>query len=637
MRAKQFQRMEMLRTGKLKQALEAVPKGSQPELEALLTSKASPFKLTPEVSKAYKLAEKSATIETKSLISKGLLSKSRAESAVWKGLTKEFGKSIEELKALGIKEPVYYPHTFVQHPAKAYLTLRKTKPGYLKERMGVAGYEEPFISIPKHKTEFITQKTINEALGNIEKTFGKKIGKEGLLSGYVEWKPKGYMEYFKKTGEPLVYVKKAKAYKGLQIPKQIDRACIDAFKAPLPEVLEKTLKAVWDPATNAWKMSVLALSPRWIFNNIMGNFILNISGGVGPKGYFDAAKAMLRAKKMTKTQGISMARAMRRQHVPARVESGLYHAEARVATPTAKGSWLVADKAPVTSMWKKLGYKLGEVPKAMYRFNSGVESFFRTAHYLDKVGRPGFSSAKAVASVNEFLFDYSALSALEKATIRRIDPFWAWHKNITRLAATYPVKHPIGTALYQKAQALVKDDKDYRFLPEYMKGYTKLPFKIGEEQAHLSTRGLNPFSDIFAGMSALHPLIKIPIERTTGVELWKDKPFTSPYTGYYGSNEKVVPPLWRHLAMQVPHYKLMEDLIKPYAKYGTGEPILDRETGQPKYSKNRILELLKMLGINISTYNLEEMTQKGIDEAMRKEKVKLDYGKIYELFKSLNT
>ncbi len=624
MQFKQFQRQNWLKEGNLKKALDVVPLEEQATLQALLEGKAIPFNVSKEVANAYKIAEKSAAVETQSLISQGLLSKGRHESAVWGGLTKEFDMSIKELKALGIKEPVYYPHTFEQYASKTYLGLQKKTPSYLKTRKGAIGYEEPYISIPKHKAEYITQKTIREGLNNVEKTFAKPIGKEGLLPGYTEFKPGGYLEYFRDPHTGFTGVKKATAYKNLQIPKQIDTACREAFRNPLPVTMEKFFKATWDKGTNTWKMSVLALSPRWIFNNIMGNFILNTAGGVGPGSYWKAGKAMLKAKKAAKTTGITFERAMSRQHVPAGAwQGGIYSAEARVATPTATGSYLIGNKAPVTSMWKKAGYKLAEVPKAMYRFNSAVEGFFRTAHYLDKVGQPGFSSKMALASVNEFLFDYSRMSTLEKATIRRIDPFWAWHKNITRLAATYPFKHPVKFALYQKIQSLEKDERDYRFIPEYLQGYAELPGGEGAEKNYLSTRGMNPFSDIFAGISALHPLLKIPIERATGTELWKGKPFSTPYQTY-GQTEKVTPPLWRHIISQFPHAKLIETLFRPYAIYSTGQPVLDKE-GQIKYQKSRLLEILKMFGINITPYDLEEMYEQGVSGAMSKQTAKENY------------
>jgi len=118
-------------------------------------------------------------------------------------------------------------------------------------------------------------------------------------------------------------------------------------------------------------------------------------------------------------------------------------------------------------------------------------------------------------------------------------------------------------------------------------------------------------------------MLKIPIERTTGIELFKGKPFTSPYKGW-GSTEKVVPPIWRHIISQFPHAKLIETAFRPYATYSTGDPVLDKE-GQIKYQKSRLLELLKMFGVNITSYDLDQMYEQGVSGAMREQTAKESY------------
>lgn len=655
MKAKQFNRLKNIRTGRLKKLLEAVPEGQQPELRALLQRRAEPWNIGQALDDAWKATEKSMDIESKSLIARGRLAPARHTNAVWRELTTEFGQSIDDLEKLGIKEPVYFPATYEAYPSKPYFSLRKRTPGYLKEKKIIdvekqiaMGREEPFISIPKHKAEYYVQKTTAEALSQIEKTLGKpwKSG-DAFLPGYGEWKPGGYFDFFKTMQKPFGAktalrpgVGVSRAVGKMQMPNYIIKSMNEMLLTTPEAYLTKFLKASFDKVTNTWKMSVLALSPRWIVNNFLGNTMLNLAGGVNPKAYFDAFKVWKNAKNMMKTQGVTFERAMRRQGItPGVWQSGIYQAEARVATPGTGGSWLV-ERKPITNAWKKIGYKIAEVPKAMYRVNSGVESFFRTAHYLDKIGKSGFNSKLALKSVNEFLFDYSAMTTFEKAFIRRIDPFWAWHKNITRLVATYPFKYPVRAGLVQKLQQMVEDDKDYRFVPEYMKSYQLLnnpftgePIQIGGENAYINMRGMNPFSDIFMGMGSLHPLLKMLVERSTGTELYKGKSFTSPYQSY-GSNEKVVPSLGRHLMMQVPQLNLIEDLIRPYAKYSTGEPILDRETGDVKYPQNRILELLKMWGVNISPYNLEEMTQQGMEQAMREQKTRENFLQLLEQYKN---
>jgi len=395
---------------------------------------------------------------------------------------------------------------------------------------------------------------------------------------------------------------------------------------------------VYDPVTNVWRTSVLALSPRWVFNNFVGNLALNTAGAVNPYAYIKAARLMKQAKSLAKQKGWTVNKALRKLGVPEQVSRGLYAAEARSAA-TRIGIGL-EKTSPIQSIYAKAFKYTGlpQIAKGMYRFNSGIESFFRTAHYLDKIGKPGFNVAKAIKSVNEFLFDYSALSSLEKATIRRILPFWSWQKNITRLVATYPIKYPQRAILIQKLSKLALDkqneqnEMDFRFLPEYLRDYipTGLEATSGEK-LYLSTRGINPFADVGVSLANLHPIIKLIIERSTGTNLFKQRPFTSPYRGY-GSTEKIVPSLPRHLASQFPQYQLYQNIRYPYAKYDTGEPILTKK-GEPKYYRNRLLDILKYFGINLTPYDIEGMTQQGVERAMREESQKEKFLKKLKQFK----
>lgn len=644
MKRSEFQRLQELQQGKLMKALKGVSKEQQPELQALITRRSElipGIKGTENLRKALSTYEKSASIETKSLIKKGLLKKGQAEAASWKEWTGEFGKSIDELRAMGIKEPIYYPHTFAKYPVYGYPKLRAKKPSYLKTKTGAPGWEEPIVSIPKHKIEYITQKTVGEALKKMEDALAKPIGKEGILPGYTRWNPKQFnLRYYPAYGraaestgvlKPMIAVKRF--VPKMQIPKFLNDEIVRMTK-PITG-LAKSFAAVWDAGTNTWKVSVLALSPRWIFNNIMGNAMLNtLAGAVNPASYAEAAKRLYKGWRQTKTQGITFARAMRRQHIPEGAWEGLYRAEARAASPAKGGSWLVSSDAPVAGMWKKLGYKVSEVPKAMYKINSTVESFFRTAHYIDKVNF-GLAPAKALASVNEFLFDYSRLSVMEKAFARRVLPFYFWQKNITRLVASYPFKHPTGMAVLQKLQKVMeetqKDEEGKSFLPDWFKSYIETPLKSAGENLFLSTRGINPFADVgmlSGGMesylSSLNPLLKVPLERATGRSFYKEKPFTSPYRDIMGGEEKILPSWWKHILSNFPQFTMVENLVKPYAKYDTGEPILDKD-GNPKYLKSKLLTVLKMFGINLSPYDVETMTQQEIEKIIREQSVKSKY------------
>jgi len=119
------------------------------------------------------------------------------------------------------------------------------------------------------------------------------------------------------------------------------------------------------------------------------------------------------------------------------------------------------------------------------------------------------------------------------------------------------------------------------------------------------------------------------LERGTKTNLYKGRSFTSP--NY--NEDRPVPPLWRHILSQLPQYTMIQNLRQPYAKYDTGEPILDKKTGQPKYPTSKLLTALKMLGINISPFNLDEMKKSNIEQLMRSQSSQQKFDELMNKFK----
>ena len=553
-----------------------------------------------------------------------------------KTLDDEFKIALAELKEMGIDKPTYMPHMWEKYLSSADFygkqPLYKYTPPFLKKRVGYGGYmDEPVTVLTRHELQMVKWKQATGLVDDIINRYGKTIGDDGILAGYRAYYPEGFLKYVY-TKNPLL-----KAGKKIQLPDFMVGELNKVFNAP--GGFEKFARAVFDPVTNTWKTSVLALSPRWVFNNFFGNMALNVAGGVNPLAYWKATGVMKKARALAKKQDWSVNKALRKLGIPEEVSRGLYSAEARGSMSAIGLSKRLTTDTSTMGMWKKLGYgtknALKEIPNAVYRFNSGIESFFRTAHYLDKMGKTGFNKALAIKSVNEFLFDYSALTYTEKTVLRRILPFYSWQKNITRLVATYPFKYPARAALLQKVNALVEEpeEMDYRFLPEYMMDYVPTNLKAAGEKLYLSTRGINPFADVGVNLSNVNPMLKLLIERSTGMNLFKGRQFTSPYRTY-ASTEKILPSFGRHIASQFPQYQLYQNLRYPYAKYDTGEPILSTKTGEPVYTRNPLLDVLKMFGINLTPYDMEQMTQQGIEGAMQKQKQIEKFNKLLEQYKA---
>ena len=572
----------------------------------------------------------------------GVRQLNKIESARWQptiqALEKKLGTkfTIEEIRDL-FEEPGYYHHTWprdFKFTNKAY-TGPSYSPGFWKERAGATGYSKEVLkSVSNYDYQLNKYKALNEFKDIIFDKFGEIL------------KPKDAAQASQIRQGNLIKYGKGKVLwetpDGQMIKVKTDIVVPRTIANELNVYFEKTgrfeaiARAYIDPVTNAWKIPVLALSPRWVVNNILGNFILNTIGGTGIGGYLDAIgitgkafKLMREAKKngtpMTFLDGMVKA------GVPERVAQGLYRGEVMG----------VREPLPVTGM-EKAAKVAKYIPEKVYTFNSAVESFFRTAHYMDKIGK-GFDLAQATASVNEFLFDYARMSKIQKQVFRRIDPFIAWHKNITRLALSFPVNYPQRFMFLQFANKIGMENYDEKLReagvnPDDVKDYYKnmfiLPWKDENgDDFYISLRGLDPLQDMLLSMETLplHPALKVGIERMTGVNTFTKKPFTSPYT-IYGSKEKVTPPLWRHILSQWPQFRIIEDVARPYSTYDTGEPMVDKR-GEPIYTKNKLLGVMGILGFSVKPRDIDRIYEKIKDEEKSKEKRKNTYERALDNFK----
>jgi len=555
----------------------------------------------------------------------GLITIEQVVDAMYGRQAKDFGISPKELYNMGIR-PAHFVHIWekpVKRVGKAAYPLSVKKPGVMFERGHAEGYVwDPILWYPERSMQLIRAKGKITMYGKIDNFFGKPLDSSHRL------KPHYRVFDLAPDKELLPLFKKKFSLPNRQIPEYVYKE-LESMLLPGSR-FEKFLSMTWDPATAVWKTSVLALSPRWIFNNFMGNIVLNTIGGVGPVAYIKALVVLKKARSLAHQKGWTLEKAFRKLGIPRNVlDAGLYREAAKTTFEPGFASYI--DESPILSKVKAVYNHTGvpQLRNAIYRFNAGMESFFRTAHYFDKIGA-GYSKTAAIKSVNEFLFQYSKMTYLERAYIRRITPFWNWQKNITRLALTFPVRHPNRAILFSILARLNKDERDFRFLQDWLRQFQEIPGtkEPGGAAQFLNIGSMMPFMDIGFDLGNLHPIIKIALERATRTQLFKGRPFTAPYPTIEGGVEKApLPSLARHIASQFPQFRLIESMVRPYAIYDTGAPMINRKTGQPMYPKNKWMEIAKMFGISVTPYNIEEMQQRGLEKAFRAWRTKQAYEK----------
>jgi hypothetical protein len=287
------------------------------------------------------------------------------------------------------------------------------------------------------------------------------------------------------------------------------------------------------------------------------------------------------------------------------------------------------------------------------------EGIFRLAAGLDKIplntnlaglwhSNPTLYN-EIVEHVDKFLFNYRRLTPVESVIFRRVIPFYAWNKNIARLAITLPFEDPLRFHIIRYLGATMEDaywssiaeekgwdlsgEEAQNLIPKYMRERYRLPkglvpfakkmgFTDTDNDLWISLMGANPFADVPIDLSSIlskiDPIIASGIEYATSVSLWKQRPYLTPYEETEKGIEKVKPSFLQIYGQKFPQVQLAINLIKG-AGYNIQGQVYTDKYGRPVYKKNRWAELVKMAGINLSQMDLDQIWS---DEMERQKKAR---------------
>lgn len=587
------------------------------------------------------------------LIKRKKLTAEQAENRRWKPVETTTGRTRAELQAMGVN-PIYYPYLAEDLLKKSDFiatTGKRTKGGYLKRFTGKMLAEDsyikdPKVAIPRNRVQVFRDKMNSELVDSIRDNFAerdkvviKKYKSDPRFAekmGVEEWKPSGSLRFFK-TEEGVGVSKKVESY---WIPKEVAKDLNRFYK---PGTLEKTLRMTYDPLIDAWRVSVLNLAPRWVYNNTIGNAIMSILGKTDPLAFIKAGKEMFARTKLGQKLGITQ------KEIPkgvfnkeyAKGESarlgglgGLTKEQTQFLRPLdnwmnlleqAKKYKALRIPAIATQNLLKAWVAIGKPIGAMNRV---VENFFRASMYISKTEGKFLGAqldkpvppAEGIRYVNEFLFDYSKLSRLERATFRRALPFYNWQKNITKFAFTFPAKHPIRALT---VGALLQDYVDYINEVNQKEDKVKSVLRIKTDMVYdnkpvyINIKSAIPFGDVFKTIPrnfetfgrflTSNPVSKIIVERAFRLNSFTGQPFTQPKEKQefdeYGKPIAPLPSLPRHIGQQLPQTKLTQQISdtlqygKPLKRYETGEPQISR--GQIR-TEDLLMDILGYFGVKLS-------------------------------------
>lgn len=426
-------------------------------------------------------------------------------------------------------------------------------------------------------------------------------------------------------------------------------------KAELAREVGWKSRVFWDAPMAVWRASVLSFSPRWILNNTIGNLVF--TGLKDPRAIFYAVRQLNKRQRTIMEFLIGPERLRDIERGFSHNLPSTYHRfsdEAVAASPR-----LARNVQRVQEALPSRGFRA--VSQYVRSVNSQIEEAFRRGIYLstaekaavqgfakrfgsskmllDRLAREGITEAthkKALTQVDAVLGNYTNLSPREQDIVRRfIAPFYGFYRHVAKFTAKLPFEQPIAVKVLQQLGA-IDDDMD-RYLPEWLRESGIVgSFGDGQEM-FLGLQSANPLNSIInageAPLAPLNPVAKVVLERLTGRNLFSGKDYSSGdvYEARDGTrwvyqrddegnvvgrprpmgpHEYVLPPLWRHFALQFGPFNAIEKTIAATAGPGLGGQYSSTgnvitEDGVPVFPVEPWTIFTNYLGIPLYSFDVE--------------------------------
>lgn len=641
------------------------------------------------------------------------MTRGQLDDVLYKPIEVETGLPREAIKKeLGDFTPQYVNHFF---PGKATdkrsihftdTTGKRVKPGELKKRKGAEGFSEDLTEVlPRAASSYVKWKNNQAFLEEFTQTFGTPVNlknikrtAEGLKVGdtlYPNHKivaPDGNLRFYKGEVDVWKEISKRmddttdfdeafmdvladaqaglgdikKGFTGVSrnmkvwlVPEEA-ASRLETFARPLVnQQFQNNVKLFWDTPQQVWKDSVLALSPRWIKNNVMGDIFFNTMEGVGPFSYARGLSGKYKELIPAEVLRASFANVMK------------YNPRLGKAGETVIGQYLQKFQglAPVRAAAKAVD--LG------FRINTAVEQPFVRALYVKLARKKAKQLLKEeglavnsesimtkmaeirdtrklsdpiVKELKETLPVFNTLGNFGQKVGRRVSPFLNWYKFMAGYAARLPAKHPFKTVGVRGLGALSEEQREEVFKQYFPFLTTEINrdginsrfdglWPIGKDEEtgegiFFNARGMNPFTTIedfldVKVVNMLSPIIKVAFERSVGVDVFTGQKYDSPELveinkgGGVKEVENIKPEFFTHLARQFPQFTLLEQTRTPAQQFSTGtvfnpQPKLDPNTGEPKYPIETLDKMLNYMGVDRKTIDVQDWFLKHRDRIKNK-------------------
>lgn len=374
--------------------------------------------------------------------------------------------------------------------------------------------------------DFKIRKFLNESIQDFGKPLDAfKNADEARRAGFELVKDKGTF------GKELGYLPSA------------DKEFIDSFFFPgkLARTIDNLARATgFDAVTNLFKRSVTGLFLPFHVRNWVSGMIQNYevlgARALAPRNIVDGQKIAWTLSKGEEGKGLIKIRGR-----DLKLKEVIKPFEKRFGT----SSQYISDFADATSGHISLPSKLSKfnplsANNPAFRAARAVGNFIETQQkataYLTAL-RKGENIEGALQAAARAGFDYRALTSFESKILRRIIPFYSFtRKNIElqlRTLGESPERINNVLKVFDRMQSDLTAEEKQK-LPDYLK--ESFAFKTGEARPgipEISAGFGTPIEQVFsvAGpeplrriAATMNPIFKLPLERTFGVEFFRDRP-----------------------------------------------------------------------------------------------------------------
>lgn len=345
-----------------------------------------------------------------------------------------------------------------------------------------------------------------------------------------------------------------------------------------PENVPDLIKG-FDKVTRAWKSAVTVYNPGYYIRNGIGEFMMGLVDGVGPRAYEKAARVIGHKKPDEVIEALKSLDPFKKYQTPAQAGARAVIRN-RNFTLSEDEAWILFNQSGLKTGFISSEYnhyfpsagsmKATPVGQVATKINDVVrssgehyEDFFRMAHFISRMERstlkdPVKAAEEAAQKVIKYHFDYTDFTPLEKTTLMRVFPFYKWTRKALPLMASMVFTRPGMITLYPKfmqnlsyAQGGTDALNDPNgFLPNYEKvtpswmqdlfAYPMGPDESGAQTyMHVATPQLDVLNFIQNPASAtigmLNPIPKTLLEQGSGHSL--DPQFSMDFSKIPGSRK----------------------------------------------------------------------------------------------------